>query len=191
MRTASPPPSGDERRQYYRVDTWVRLAVAAAEDGAEGGAPVPVASDLLNAHHVLTDSLRDLRLDLEPGDRLVVDKFSRFCTAITAAVEQLAAQARGEAVAALQQVDLSGGGMGFISDAPWPVGARLALAVQLVEVASPGSMRLAAQVTYCRSLGNGRRCRLGVKFVDLEEDVRQRLIATLFDIQRLRLRGGP
>ena len=81
-------------------------------------------------------------------------------------------QAQGEHIG--NALDISEGGIGFLSGAEYKPGTRLKVKFRLPEN-GPAEFELPAEVRWCRNY------RVGTQFVDLDEDVRMRLFVAIYE----------
>lgn len=83
------------------------------------------------------------------------------------------------------EVNISGGGMSFISDIPYNKGDILELKMVL-ETPSPVALFLYGEVVKCETLNSGYR--VAVQFVNIDEDIRDYVVRFVFYRQRQLLR---
>jgi len=85
----------------------------------------------------------------------------------------------------ITEVNISGGGMSFIYDLPYNKGDILELKTVL-EAPSPVALFLYGEVVKCEPVNNAYR--VAVKFVNIEEDIRDYIVRFVFHRQRQLLR---
>ncbi|MCK6528559.1 PilZ domain-containing protein [Myxococcota bacterium] len=189
MHSIGPAPATAPDRTWHRVETWLRVRVDPAPPQGEGDAPREALTEVARTCYGVLDSLRHLRLELDSADRVVAERIQRFCAAVASAIEDLEARADGEGLPPPSPGDVSGGGLGVACPRAHAVDDRVRVAFRLEETAAPLTFRAAARVASCRRVDAPPGYRLGLEFVDLDEESRERLVALLFEVQRRQRRA--
>jgi len=192
FQTAPKPPAKPvaNRREFFRVDTQVHLVSRPLPKGRAAGSSRAARGELLAASQSLLDALKDLRVQLDPKERLVAERVQRFVVAATAALEEMDRALHGDEASQLVPANVSGGGISISTSEGSAPGDRFELVFRLAEVAVAQEFRMTGEVVACRPIDLGGRFRLHLKFVEVDEAARERLIAQLFEIQRLQRRNA-
>lgn len=121
----------------------------------------------------------------EPSDRALAEWIKIINSKLDYLINLWSLREGGFATLPAVEVNISGGGMSFVSDSRYNPGEILELKTVL-ENPLPEAFYLYGEVVKCEKLGNVYR--VAVKFVNIEEDIRDHIIKFVFYRQRQLLR---
>ena len=179
-----------DRRQYFRIDQKVSLEMKAVSEQDISSHPSPSQFDV-SPNFLLLSELQTMDADSSHLLRKIADKDSNlaaFLKIVHDKVERIAqAIASSEMTmsnAAVQEVNLSEGGLQFVSSVPTPEDSFLS--IKLVFPESCLGLLLYGQCCRCQELGDGEYL-IGVEFIKMPESCRTILARQIFESQaRLR-----
>lgn len=165
----------EERREYYRIEDSVALEInlLSSSDPAAHRAMHETSAlfDLLSELHINEFESQHLLRQLDERDRVLSSLLQSLSKRIDLLGEVVAQTALGK-LGAPQPVVISEGGVQFNSAEPYAVDAQLSIKMVLMPQAS--ALMLHAQVTQCKTLGDGR-FEIITDFVNMPDSQRQLL----------------
>lgn len=121
----------------------------------------------------------------EPSDRALAEWLKIINQKLDFLISMITMVQQGFSSLPLNKVDISGGGMSFLSDYPYEIGDILELKM-VIENPAPLALYVYGEVVNCESMENVFK--IGVKFVNIDEDVRDQIVKFVFHRQRQILR---
>jgi hypothetical protein len=187
--SSSPPVANDERREWLRIDDRLLLEYRLLSDPADVPPPgLPPATQEMIAAAVAkpTDDLLAKSGDLLVGSPLLpwIMKVDWLLEVLLKAVA--ARHPESMAIARVTAVNISGGGIGFVSARPFAAGDRLA-----VKIILPPFTPVQAVATVIRSAAqaDGQGFSVATQFQELSADDQEHIIQHIIRTQAERLRA--
>ena len=187
-----------ERRLYFRIDdrVLIKYRLFGERDLSDERRFIFLnevrASNLHAALMGIDMSLQETISELRNRDKTVasaLDLINRKLNLIerVVALEQMDGRATSESEHEPFDVNISGGGISFVSAEPIDVGALLA--IDLIVLPSNHPMRAIGRVVDCRS-ANERRNHVAIEFVEIRDEDRETLIQHVIKKQAAELRDA-
>ena len=192
MTSSSVPshPTSDERREWIRIDDRVLMEWRVVTEAGNAGATNTreATPDVISA--AVAKPTADLlaRSGEALADSPVLPWIMKVDYLLEVILNALATtHPKSVAMAKPTNVNLSGGGVGFVSAQEIAAGAHLALKLIL----PPFTMiRALAKVIRAGPSAEGQGCMIATEFVDLKPDDQEHLIRHILHVQAQRLRAG-
>lgn len=121
----------------------------------------------------------------EPMDKVLAEWLKMINSKLDYLINLWSFKEEGFSSLSTTEVNISGGGMSFVSDLSYNKGDILELKVVL-ESPSAVALYLYGEVVKCQMINNAYR--VAVKFINIEEDIRDHIIKFVFHRQRQLLR---
>jgi c-di-GMP-binding flagellar brake protein YcgR len=169
-----------DRRRDFRVHLMLRVrvrTVSRAEDPT---------TDLVEQYEVLGQAAQRYRRDCSPPGRQFVDQLMGVIDKLTAMASESGSNHLWSPRVVVE-VDISVGGMGFISTSNFEPGSTVTIEFALPDDVSQVPFRCDALVLRCCPESTGMY-NVGFEFGTLNSATQERLMRSLFEIQRRRLR---
>lgn len=163
-------------REFSRVDACIPLAVRLVSEEEKNRIKSRLSSDLTFLSSRPVD---------EPVDRALAEWLKMINQKIDFLINLVTMQQQGFSSLPLTQVDISGGGMSFYSEYPYEIGNILELKM-ILETPAPLALYIYGEVENCAPKDKGYR--VGIKFINIDEDVRDNIVKFVFHRQRQILR---
>lgn len=163
-------------REFSRVDAYIPLGIRVISATERNRVKARLSGDIT----FITTKPAE-----EPADRALAEWLKIINQKIDFLISLITMEQQGFSSLPLNKVDISGGGMSFISDYPYEQGDMLELKM-VIENPAPLALYVYGEVIHCESIDSGFRVR--VKFVNIDEDVRDQIVKFVFHRQRQILR---
>tara|TARA_Y100001968_G_scaffold178107_1_gene163085 strand:+ start:3178 stop:3753 length:576 start_codon:yes stop_codon:yes gene_type:complete len=178
---AAKGPTGQERRDNYRVDSPVQLRLRPLVSASGAGGSDPVA-----AFEELGMAAARYRKELSNAGRAFVDRVVDTLESLTvAATSSSVSGSWGDSVQV--EANVSAAGIGFDWADSFEVGTVLEVEFSFVAEGAGVPFKFTAEVR--RSIATDQGWNIGLSFQNLTQVSQQRLIRQIYDVQRLDLRG--
>ena len=162
-------------REFSRVDAIVPLGVRLIS---------PEEKQRIKAR--ISGEINFIRAPLdEPMDKVLAEWLKMINSKLDYLINLWSFKEEGFSSLSTTEVNISGGGMSFVSDLSYNKGDILELKAVL-ESPSPVALFLYGEVVKCEMINNAYR--VTVKFINIEEDIRDYIIRFVFHRQRQLLR---
>ncbi|WP_353684491.1 PilZ domain-containing protein [Thermodesulfovibrio sp. 3907-1M] len=162
-------------REFSRVDAVIPLGVRLISPEERQKVKARISGEV-SFPHTPSD---------EPSDKAVAQWIKLINAKLDYLINLWSFRQEGFCELPLTEVNISGGGMSFISDASYNKGDILELKMVL-EAPSPVALFLYGEVVKSELINNGYR--VAVKFVNIDEDIRDHIVRFVFHRQRQILR---
>jgi hypothetical protein len=163
-------------REFSRVDACIPLSARLVSEEEKNRIKSRISSDLTFISSRPFD---------EPVDNAQAEWLKIINQKIDFLINLITMQQQGFSSLPLTQVDISGGGINFYSEYPYKKGDILELKMVL-ETPSPIALYIYGEVVNCEPKDKGYR--VGLKFINIDEDVRDNIVKFVFHRQRQILR---
>jgi len=165
-----------ERREFSRVNTWIPFEYHPVPKDEWGN---------MRSRFLGPTTTRETALPLETGSQPVVEYLNKLDMKLDLLIHMLAIQQEGFHNLPCRAVNISGGGIGFPTGEELPVGAVLEIKM-LLSHPHPVAVYVYGKVAKCMKTGEGFYA--GVKFICMDEAVRDGIIRFVFEREREILR---
>ncbi|MCX7724979.1 MAG: PilZ domain-containing protein [Thermodesulfovibrio sp.] len=162
-------------REYSRVDAIVPLGVRLISNEEKQRIKSRISGEISFTHPPVE----------EPTDKALAQWIKFINSKLDYLINLWTFRENGFACLPPTEVNISGGGMSFISDVPYNKGDILELKVVL-DLPLPVALFLYGEVVKSEKVNNGYR--VAVKFINIEEDIRDYIIRFVFHRQRQLIR---
>lgn len=185
FRSSEPNRTSPERRSHFRVEAVVsvrtrRPRAAANEIPTDGGI------DPITAFEDLASTATRYRKELSGSGRLFLDRLMITMDALVGELSQRRIEgAWGRRT--LVEASLSAGGIGYAAEAAIAVGTEVEIEFSVLSQGSSVPFRVVSEVRRCLALPEGG-FDIGLQFIEMGHNTRERLVRLVFDLQRLDLR---
>jgi len=179
------PPSDDERRNHYRVDTDISVRIRRAVDTANESPRSK--GDPVEAFEQLASAAARYRKELSGAGRQFVDRLMATMDTIVGELSKDGAST-GWTPKATVHANVSAGGLGFHTDRHWNDAEAVEVEFSVLSEQSSVPFRARGLVRRCAP-GSEGGYDLGIEFEDMQGTTRERLIRLVFDLQRVQLRS--
>lgn len=162
-------------REFSRVDAVIPLGVRLISSEEKPRIKARISGEINFARPPLD----------EPADKALAEWIKMINSKLDYLINLWSFKRRRFSSLATTEVNISGGGMSFVSDLSYNKGDILELKAVL-ESPSPVALFLYGEVVKCEMINNAYR--VAVKFINIEEDIRDYIIRFVFHRQRQLLR---
>lgn len=163
-------------REFSRVEAYVPLSVRLLQKDE-----IEIAKSRLSGDIAFYASRP---LD-EPADRALSEWLKYINQKLDFLISIITMEQQGFSSLPINKVDISGGGLSFRSEKPYKKGDLLEIKI-VIENPNPLALYLYGEVISCEALE--KDFRIGVKFINIDEDVRDQIVKFVFYRQRQLIR---
>lgn len=163
-------------REFSRVEAYIPLGIRVLGENERDRVKARLSGDI---------TFMMTKPPEEPTDRALADWLQMINQKLDFLISIITMEHQGFSSLPMNKVDISGGGMSFLSDQPYEKGEILELKL-VIENPAPLAMYLYGEVVNCEAIDRGYR--VGVKFVNIDEEVRDQIVKFVFYRQRQILR---
>lgn len=163
-------------REFSRVEAYIPVNVRVVSETEKEKVKARLSGDIT---FIMTKPAE------EPVDRALAEWLKIINQKLDFLISIITMEQQGFSSLPLNKVDISGGGMSFLSDCPYERGDMLELKM-VIENPAPLALYVYGEVISCENINN--EFRIGVKFVNIDEDVRDQIVKFVFHRQRQILR---
>ncbi len=163
------------QREYSRVDASIPLGIRPITNEERQRVKSRISGDV---------TLRELPFD-EPSDKVLAEWLKLINSKLDYLLNAFSLQQEGFHCLPVYDVNISGGGMSFIYEPPQEIGSVIEFKTVL-DSPSPIALYLYGEVVKCEKINENYR--IAVKFINIEEDIRDHIIRFVFHRQRQLLR---
>uniref|UniRef100_A0A7C4ELL4 PilZ domain-containing protein n=1 Tax=Thermodesulfovibrio aggregans TaxID=86166 RepID=A0A7C4ELL4_9BACT len=162
-------------REFSRVDAIIPLTVRLVSAEEKQSIKARISGEIAFMHAPSE----------EPSDRALAEWLKIINSKLNYLINLWSLREEDFACLPVVEVNISGGGMSFLSDTEYKKGDILELKTVL-ESPLPVALYLYGEVVKCEKSGNAHR--IAVEFINIEEDIRDHIIRFVFHRQRQILR---
>ncbi|MCX8034192.1 MAG: PilZ domain-containing protein [Thermodesulfovibrio sp.] len=163
-------------REFSRVEAYIPVGIRAVSETERDRIKARLSGDIT----FITTKPAE-----EPVDRALAEWLKIINQKLDFLISLITMEQQGFSSLPLNKVDISGGGMSFFSDYAYEPGDILELKM-VIENPAPLALYVYGEVISCESINN--EFRIGVKFINIDEDVRDQIVKFVFHRQRQILR---
>ncbi len=168
---------GDDcMREFSRVEAYIPLSIRILSEKEKEKVKARLSYDI---------NLLLSKPSEEPSDGALAEWLKVLNQKLDFLINIITMEQKGFSNLPFHKVDISGGGMSFISECPYELGDFLELKMVL-ETPSPLALFLYGEVIYSEAIADGYK--IGVKFINIEEEVRDQIVKFVFYRERQILR---
>jgi hypothetical protein len=163
-------------KEFSKVDAYIPLSVRVLPETEKNKVKARLAGDL---------SFIATKPTEEPSDKALAEWLKIINQKLDFLISIITMEQQGFAGLQLHKVNISGGGMSFLSNQSYNQGEILELKM-VIENPAPLALYLYGEVINCEKME--KEIKVAVKFVNIEEDVRDQIVKFVFYRERQILR---
>lgn len=163
-------------REFSRVEAHIPLAVRLIKENEKNKIKARLIGDISFISNKPID---------EPLDKALADWLKLLNAKLDFLISLITMDQQGFSTLPINKVDISAGGISFVSEYSYDIGDILEIKT-VIENPTPLALYLYGQVIRCENIDN--EFLVSVKFINIDEDVRDHIIKFVFHRQRQILR---